>query len=85
MAVRDAPNVLEWSEPMVVPNVTQLIIILAIAALIFGTKKIKDIGGDLGGAVKNFKKAMSQANDAADEDKDEEPPKQLTREEQEKK
>jgi sec-independent protein translocase protein TatA len=85
MAVRDAPNVLEWSEAMVVPNVTQLIIILAIAALIFGTKKIKDIGGDLGGAVKNFKKAMSQANDAADEDKDEEPPKQLTREEQEKK
>jgi sec-independent protein translocase protein TatA len=69
---------------MVVPNVTQLIIILAIAALIFGTKRLKDIGGDLGGAVKSFKKAMNQSTQA-DDDKDEDPPKQLTREEQEKK
>jgi sec-independent protein translocase protein TatA len=72
-----------WSERMVVPNVTQLIIILAIVALIFGTKRLKEVGGDLGSAVKSFKKAMSATKEAADEAA--EPPKQLTREEQEKK
>ena len=35
----------------------ELIIILVIVALIFGTKKLTNIGSDLGGAVKNFKKA----------------------------
>lgn len=38
---------------------TQLLIILVIVALIFGTKKLRGFGGDLGGAVKGFKKAMS--------------------------
>lgn len=38
---------------------TQLIIILVIVALIFGTKKLRNMGGDLGGAVKGFKKAMN--------------------------
>lgn len=37
---------------------TQLLIILVIVALIFGTKKLRNMGGDLGGAVKGFKKAM---------------------------
>ena len=42
----------------------ELIIILVIVALIFGTKKLTNIGSDLGGAVKNFKKAVSeQKND----------------------
>jgi sec-independent protein translocase protein TatA len=36
----------------------ELIIILVIALLVFGTKKLKNIGGDLGGAVKGFKDAM---------------------------
>ena len=38
----------------------ELIIILVIVALIFGTKKLTNIGSDLGGAVKNFKKAVSE-------------------------
>jgi sec-independent protein translocase protein TatA len=38
---------------------TQLIIILVIVALVFGTKKLRNMGSDLGGAVKGFKKAMS--------------------------
>ena len=38
---------------------TQLLIILVIVALIFGTKKLRNIGSDLGGAVKSFKKSMS--------------------------
>lgn len=35
-----------------------LLLILAIILLIFGTKKLRNLGGDLGGAVKGFKKAM---------------------------
>jgi len=36
----------------------QLLIILLIVVLIFGTKRLKTIGGDLGGALKSFRKAM---------------------------
>jgi sec-independent protein translocase protein TatA len=36
----------------------ELIVILIIALLVFGTKKLKNLGGDLGGAVKGFKDAM---------------------------
>jgi sec-independent protein translocase protein TatA len=36
----------------------QLLIILAIIILLFGTKKLRGMGGDLGGALKGFKKAM---------------------------
>ena len=37
-------------------SIWQLIIILAIIVLLFGTKKLRGIGGDLGSAVKGFKK-----------------------------
>jgi len=36
----------------------QLLIILVIVILIFGTKRLKTLGGDLGGALKSFRKAM---------------------------
>ena len=42
----------------------ELLIILVIVALIFGTKKLRNIGSDGGGAVKGFKDSMS--NDTAD-------------------
>ncbi|RPI60321.1 MAG: twin-arginine translocase TatA/TatE family subunit [Lysobacterales bacterium] len=61
-------------------SVPQLLIILVIVGLIFGTKRLKEVGGDLGSAVKSFRKAMGVAGDAADESV--EPPKQLTRDEQ---
>lgn len=38
----------------------QLLIILVIVVLIFGTKKLRNMGGDLGGAVKNFKTAVKE-------------------------
>lgn len=44
-------------------SVTQLLIILAIVLLIFGTKRLKSLGGDLGGAIKSFRKAMDQDED----------------------
>ena len=51
-------------------SVWQLLILLAIVALIFGTKKLRNIGGDLGGAVKGFKKALGDgASDSAAEAK----------------
>ncbi|HXE19164.1 Sec-independent protein translocase subunit TatA [Castellaniella sp. UC4442_H9] len=39
------------------------LIVLVIVALIFGTKKLRNIGEDLGGAVKGFKKGMKDAHD----------------------
>ncbi|MDO8351402.1 MAG: Sec-independent protein translocase subunit TatA [Gallionella sp.] len=39
------------------------LIVLLIVALVFGTKKLRNIGGDLGGAVKGFKEGMGSAND----------------------
>ena len=36
------------------------LIVLVIVALIFGTKKIRNIGNDLGGAVKGFKEGMKE-------------------------
>lgn len=38
------------------------LIVLVIVALVFGTKKLRNIGGDLGGAVKGFKEGMKDAN-----------------------
>jgi sec-independent protein translocase protein TatA len=36
----------------------ELIVILVIALVVFGTKRLRNMGGDLGGAIKNFKDAM---------------------------
>ena len=44
------------------------LIVLLIVVLVFGTKKLKGIGGDLGGAVKGFKDGMRDGS-AAPEDK----------------
>ena len=41
-------------------SIWQLLIILAIVIVIFGTKKLRNLGGDLGGAIKNFKSAMNE-------------------------
>ena len=38
----------------------QLLIILLIVVMIFGTKRLKNIGSDLGGAIKGFKKSMDE-------------------------
>ncbi|WP_207060543.1 Sec-independent protein translocase subunit TatA [Motiliproteus sp. SC1-56] len=54
-------------------SIWQLLIVLLIIVLIFGTKKFRNLGGDLGSAVKGFKKAMNE-----DEEKE---PKQIAKEE----
>lgn len=54
-------------------SIWQLLIVLAIVILIFGTKRLKGLGSDVGGAIKSFKKAVNEdddkAEDKADEDK----------------
>jgi len=40
-------------------GITELLVILAIVLLLFGTKKLRTIGSDLGSAIKGFRKAMS--------------------------
>lgn len=42
----------------------ELLIILVIVALIFGTKKLRGIGSDLGGAVKGFKDSVSSDDES---------------------
>ncbi len=46
----------------------ELIVILLIVLVIFGAKKLKSIGTDLGAAVKGFKKGMSDSDVDADAD-----------------
>jgi sec-independent protein translocase protein TatA len=41
-------------------NIWKWLIILAIIFVIFGTKKLKSMGSDLGGAIKGFKNAMEE-------------------------
>ncbi len=44
------------------------LIVLVIVLLIFGTKKLRNLGGDLGGAIKNFKSSMREGEaDAKDQ------------------
>lgn len=45
---------------MGMPSVPQLLIILVIVVLIFGAKRLKNLGGDLGSAVKGFKAAVKE-------------------------
>jgi sec-independent protein translocase protein TatA len=42
------------------------LVVLLIVVLVFGTKKLKNIGGDLGGAVKGFKDGMKDGSASAD-------------------
>jgi sec-independent protein translocase protein TatA len=43
-----------------------LLIVLVIVLLLFGTKRLRNLGGDLGNAIKGFKKAMSDDEKNAD-------------------
>jgi len=45
------------------------IVVLLIVIVVFGTKKLRNIGSDLGGAVKGFKDGMKEGSSPASEDK----------------
>jgi sec-independent protein translocase protein TatA len=59
-------------------SIWQLLIILAIVLVIFGTKKLRDFGGDLGGAIKNFKTSMKDPNAKDEENPGEDGQKKVT-------
>jgi sec-independent protein translocase protein TatA len=50
------------------------LIVLLVVVLIFGTKKLRNIGQDLGGAVKGFKDGMKTSEDATNAAKESDPP-----------
>lgn len=51
-------------------SIWQLLIILVIVVMIFGTKRLKTLGGDLGGALKSFRKAMETDDSKAEESRE---------------
>ncbi len=51
-------------------SIWQLLIILAIVIMIFGTKRLKGIGGDLGNAIKSFRKAVNEDEQKDDKEAD---------------
>ena len=48
-------------------SVWQLLILLLIVVLVFGTKRLRNMGGDLGAAVKGFRKGMADVQEDLDE------------------
>ncbi len=53
------------------------LIVLLIVVMVFGTKKLKNIGSDLGGAVKGFKDGMKDGTTPAADDKSAAPAQQV--------
>lgn len=51
-------------------SIWQLLIVLGIVILLFGTKKLRNIGSDLGGAIRGFKKSMNDEDSKKDADPD---------------
>lgn len=53
-------------------GVWELVLLLAIVLLLFGTKRLRNIGGDLGSAIKSFRSALSAPEEADPKSHDEE-------------
>jgi len=51
-------------------SIWQLLIVLVIIILLFGTKKLRSLGGDLGSAIKNFKQSMQEGEQTANSDQE---------------
>jgi sec-independent protein translocase protein TatA len=50
-------------------SIWQLLIILAIVLVLFGAKRLRNVGSDLGGAIKGFRQAMKEEDEAKGGDK----------------
>ena len=57
-------------------SIWSLLLILAIVILLFGTKKLRNVGGDLGGAIRSFKKSVKDEEVTKD---DAEPENQISK------
>lgn len=49
-------------------SIWSLLLVLAIVILLFGTKKLRNVGGDLGGAIRSFKKSVKDEEVTKDSD-----------------
>jgi len=56
---------------MMMPGIPELLIITALAALVFGTSKLKNVGKDLGGAISDFKSGLKEGKEDKKDEKDE--------------
>lgn len=61
-------------------SIWQLLIVLVIILLLFGSKNLKNLGSDLGSALKGFKKATSDEPVVEEKEKDEATQSKITRE-----
>ncbi len=50
-------------------GVTELLVILAIVVVLFGTKKLRGLGGDLGSAIQSFRKAINEGDASSTDSK----------------
>jgi sec-independent protein translocase protein TatA len=50
-------------------SIWQLLIILAIVLVLFGAKRLRNVGSDLGGAIKGFKQSMREGEEESSEKK----------------
>ncbi|AOV18176.1 preprotein translocase [Acidihalobacter aeolianus] len=55
---------------MLIPGGYEWLVLLLVVVLVFGTKKLRNVGGDLGSAVKNFKKSMQDGEAEGDKPAD---------------
>ena len=51
-------------------SIWQLLIVLVIVLLLFGTKKLRNMGGDLGGAIKGFRSSMKEVKNGDSDNED---------------
>jgi sec-independent protein translocase protein TatA len=49
---------------MQMPSFSELLVILGIVALVFGTSRLRTLGGDLGSAIRSFKTAVKDGSDS---------------------
>jgi sec-independent protein translocase protein TatA len=54
-------------------SIWQLLIVLAIVVMVFGTKRLRNLGGDLGSAIKGFRSAVREGDQDASKRRDEPP------------
>jgi len=53
------------------PSIWQVLILLLVVLLVFGTKKIRNLGSDLGGAVRDFRKGIRESDEQEQEQEQE--------------
>lgn len=51
-------------------SIWQLLIVLVIVLLLFGTKKLRNLGGDLGSAIKSFRSAVKDGDETSSKEPD---------------